>query len=225
MKSIILFATKGGVGKTTVSVMLGKALAREEKVLLVELDRNFSLSSLLGIKGKSTIYDVVHGEGEDFYEDGNLTIIPADGRVFKLEQELTDGKISLENLWVTMKKYPFVVVDSHNSFTPLTVSILRSSDVIIVPFTPDRASAGAYFHTDKVLKEIVKDKPVRGLANRVRRGIFGYSKEDMKYVDLVRKKGEVFRTILPEGKRRPVFEDRTVMKYVENLVEEVKEVM
>lgn len=58
-KVIMLASGKGGTGKSTVSVMLGAALAaRGQKVLLVELDSGLrSVDIISGVYGK-TVYDV-----------------------------------------------------------------------------------------------------------------------------------------------------------------------
>ncbi len=233
MHLIMIFATKGGVGKTTLSIWLGGVFGTEAKTLLVEMDRNFSLSTLLNINTKEvdTLYDVVHGEHlYNFYSKLKLDVLPADGRIFKLENELAEGKISLDYLWDTMEKYEYVVVDSHNSFTPLIVSLFNKASVIVIPFTPDKASLGAYFHTDKILREITKDNidlVQKGVANRVKKGLFGFSKEDMKLVNIARRKTITFTTIIPESKLRgePVFSDKSLTKYVMNLGDEIKEVM
>lgn len=58
-KVIMLASGKGGTGKSTVSVMLGGALAaRGERVLLVELDSGLrSVDLISGVYGK-TVYDI-----------------------------------------------------------------------------------------------------------------------------------------------------------------------
>ena len=59
-KKIVITSGKGGVGKTTIVSILGKALARlGKKVLMVDMDFGLNnLDVLMGIENK-VVYDII----------------------------------------------------------------------------------------------------------------------------------------------------------------------
>ena len=91
---------KGGVGKTTTTVNLGAALAEKgQRVLLVDLDPQGSLSSSFGVErippGQPTAYQVLINPSMDVGDAiinvrENLDIIPADIHLSAAEVELVN---------------------------------------------------------------------------------------------------------------------------------------
>ncbi len=224
-KVMSIFATKGGVGKTGIAVATAFTLSKRGKTLLLELDSNFSVSTLLRIKKNLTIYDVVQGHEGKLYRIGKLHILSSDGRTAIVEKELQEGKIEIKNLLDLASKYRYVVVDHHNAFSLLTTSILEKSAITVVPLTPDALSLGAYFHTHKVLSKLqVRHK---GLANRVHMGIFGIPEKERKILDKAASETELFSTLLPEIRRvrGKLHEEKKFVRGIEKFVEELKEVI
>jgi len=149
MGTVIAVANqKGGVGKTTVTVNLGAALAeRGKKVLLIDLDPQGNLTMAVGLNPpelKETVYDLLvkpeqvaakvvqhlpHQEG--------VEIIPANIDLSGAELELV-GKVGREQI---LKEhiaeiegsYDYILIDCSPSLSVLTVNALTAAGFVLIP--------------------------------------------------------------------------------------------
>ena len=119
-KIIAIANQKGGVGKTTTTINLGAALAKEGmKTLIVDLDEQANATIGLGIKRelvKFSTYDLLTSEAD--YVDGiyptnsdNLNIIPSSNKLASIEKSLQEVKtkeqILLTKLSPLKEKYDY----------------------------------------------------------------------------------------------------------------------
>lgn len=132
---------KGGVGKTTTTLNLGKALSLSgKKVLLVDMDPQANLSQSVG-KGneEESIYDVLcedkepnilHVNGLDLIAS-NLNVAAAD---YKLQSEHFGGYKKLKKKLNHLKEnYDYILIDCPPSLGVLTINSLAfATDLIIV---------------------------------------------------------------------------------------------
>lgn len=178
-KIISVANQKGGVGKTTTTINLGAALAREgQRVLLIDLDPQGNASTGLGIDASDrtiTTYDVLTGEvlpsasvQETSVKD--LLIIPAttdlssadinlmsnEKRSFLLHDALHQPDIDRLNL-------DYVLIDCPPSLNILTVNAMIASDSVVVPLQSE------FFALEGLSQLMLTIREVRQTANKALR--------------------------------------------------------
>ncbi len=144
-KVISLANQKGGVGKTTTSINLAAALAKEgKKVLLIDADPQANASSGLGVDIRAldaTIYEclvngidpkpaVIHTEVD------NLDLIPSHIDLVGAEIEmlgLSNRESILKRIVEQLPGYDYVLIDCSPSLGLITVNALTASQTVIIP--------------------------------------------------------------------------------------------
>jgi len=140
MKRVSVFAIKGGIGKTTVTLLLGLSLAAiGRKVLLVDQDLNSDLSyRLLGedLNSYSMFNKTKYGIGSMVFSGSqfmpvnlinNLDLIPMEpDTIIKADQRLI-----ISQLKIPESKYDYVIFDTPPSYDSVVAeAIMKNSDYI-----------------------------------------------------------------------------------------------
>jgi len=135
---------KGGVGKTTVTVNLGEALAQlGHRVLCIDLDAQHNTTSLLGHKEPDrSIFDVLVGERaiEDILIEtshSGVHLLPANRRLATLDTALS-GEIGRELILRTAlesinQNYDIILIDNGPALGLASVMSLCAADIALVP--------------------------------------------------------------------------------------------
>lgn len=145
-----VFSTKGGVGKTFVSINLAASLAKKQdaRVVLLDLDLDFGNAALaLNLFPKFTISDVVddiRNIDSDLIEsylmphESGIKVLPAN-----LQQQMNDYmnaehiRIILESL---RESFDYIVVDMPARFVDKVMPALALADTLLVVTTPEISS-------------------------------------------------------------------------------------
>lgn len=158
-----VFSTKGGVGKTFVSINLAASLAKnpEKRVVLLDLDLDFGNAALaLNLYPKFTITDVIDDirhMDSDLIEsyltphESGIKVLPAN-----LQPAMNDF-INAEHIRVILESlresFDYVVVDMPGRFVETIMPALALADHLLVITTPELSSV----RNIKVLLVTLKD--------------------------------------------------------------------
>ena len=162
MRRIAIAGLKGGIGKTTICVNLGAALAlRGRRVLLVDTDTQANLSLALGAKEyEKSLADVllhtVTAEECVLPARHNLSLLPSSLGLFKAQQRMV-MELAREEIFVEafsgLTGYDYLLIDCAPSVSLLTVNTVAFVDEVFVPVSMELlALAGARYFI-KFLKD------------------------------------------------------------------------
>lgn len=166
---ISIVNNKGGVGKTTTTINVGKALALlGNKVLLVDMDAQGNLSQCFDIHVvEQQVIDslldrkplLIH----PIENDENLFLAPSDIRMSYREPELFSAIGSDRRLALTLDEhkndFDYILIDCPPANNIITTNCLVASDSCIIPIQPE---ASAYFGVENLLNRI---KEIRDFTN------------------------------------------------------------
>ncbi|PZU20146.1 MAG: sporulation initiation inhibitor Soj [Shinella sp.] len=144
MKTISIINQKGGVGKTTTAVNLGSALSKNHKVLLIDLDKQGSLSSNFSaiVTEENSIYNLfTDGFSEPIIVSDSLHIIPANyemaGIDFVIQNKFSREKILKKSLKQYEGNYDYCIIDCPPDMNLVTINALSASMGTIIPVNTD----------------------------------------------------------------------------------------
>jgi chromosome partitioning protein len=175
-KTIAFSNQKGGVTKTTSSVVFGFGLAkRKNRVLLIDLDPQGNLTDFVGATGKSdkTIYDVLKKDipiSKAIVKMDNFDVVTANRDLFSADLDFNSiGKEFRlkEALESVQDDYDYIIVDTGPALNILTVNAFTACDEIIIPTTASIFAINGIavlFETISVIKKYTNPKlKIRGV--------------------------------------------------------------
>ncbi|WP_029346978.1 ParA family protein [Borreliella garinii] len=151
-KVITIASIKGGVGKSTSAIILSTLLSKNNKVLLIDMDTQASITSYfyekiekLGINfTKFNIYEILK-ENVDIDStiiniDNNLDLIPSYLTLHNFSEDKIEYKDFLlkTSLGTLHYKYDYIVIDTNPSLDVTLKNALLCSDYIIIPMTAEK---------------------------------------------------------------------------------------
>lgn len=173
---IVVFSSKGGVGKTTLSCNLAVCLAQESRknVALVDLNlQGGDVSVMLNLSPRGTIADLVKEEEKIEYSLVNsfmaphmsgLKILPAPLR--PEEADVITSAHIVEILTLLKNHYDFIIVDTTPLFNDLTLSAMELADDILLTFTRDLAAIKHVATDMEILETLAMSEKVKLVLNQ-----------------------------------------------------------
>ncbi|QGY38646.1 AAA family ATPase [Pseudodesulfovibrio cashew] len=147
MRTIVVLNQKGGVGKTSTTVNLGAALARQkQRVLLLDLDPQAHLTYSLGIMAHQlprTMGAVLMGECglmDVVRETADLSVVPASVALAGTEVDLAGverRETRLKEALAGIDGYDFVLMDCPPNLGLLTLNAMVAGTELLVPVQPE----------------------------------------------------------------------------------------
>ncbi|WP_026993710.1 ParA family protein [Flectobacillus major] len=152
---------KGGVGKTTTTINLGKALSiLGNKVLMIDMDSQGNLSQCFGIhEPEHQVIDALLGNLPlpTITVSHNLELTPSDIRMAYKESELgnaigADRRLTLK-IDEVRDQYDYILIDCPPSLGICTTCSLVASNYCVVPIQPE---ASAYHGVESLFNRIAE---------------------------------------------------------------------
>ena len=148
-KTIVIFSTKGGVGKTLIAANLAISLAKEDKrVCLMDLDTQVvgDMAHMFNLNPQKCVADLMNflkkqpqlTKKEEFVVRSKFNDVDFLPGVLKPQQSgyLYPDKLAEVFLFLE-KDYDYIVVDAGKSFSDVFLSALNQANLILLVATPD----------------------------------------------------------------------------------------
>ena len=162
MKIITIWNLKGGTGKTTTTFNLAANLAKDNKMLLLDLDMQANLTSFFDIdtkKYKTNRPDVAILLNDDklsirrsIYHSrfNNIDYVKGSNDVMKIQLE--DISVLASRLSEISTEYDICIIDCHPDASILSENALAIADLVLIPINLDGFSRD---NLNLVIKEII----------------------------------------------------------------------
>jgi pilus assembly protein CpaE len=177
---ISVFAPKGGVGKTTVSVNLAVALREQTRanVLLFDADVGVgNVTAVLDVKDNVGLADLADDEPSDAaFEQAVSVHEPSGVRVLTwgsspAQSELVSVDLLLAALRWARMHHPYVVVDNHPGYDDRTMAMLATANEIFLVVTPEMGAVKNSAQFLDLARQIGLGDTIKVIVNRANHGI------------------------------------------------------
>ncbi|WP_024653029.1 ParA family protein [Borrelia persica] len=201
-KIVTIASIKGGVGKSTTSLLFSVLLARRYKVLLIDMDTQASVTSYFFNKIKEKNIDLINNNISEVLKgileisdsilniENNLDLIPSYLTLHKLNEDFycanrhkaIDLKLKIELRRLKIN-YDYILIDTNPSLDFTLKCALNSTDYVIVPMTAEKWTLESYELLDFFIKKLDKMIPIFFVITR-----FKKNHTHKKLLEIIQKK-------------------------------------
>jgi pilus assembly protein CpaE len=180
---VAVFAPKGGVGKTTISVNLAVALRMQtrQRVLLLDADAGVgNVTAVIDVPAKRGLADMADSSPEYWSDDAFRSLIvthePSGLDVLTWGFEPADAERIGPDLMIAgvrwaRQHYDLVIVDTHPGYDDRTVAMLSVANEILLTVTPEVGPLRNSAQFLQLAHELGIDDTIRVVANRANHGV------------------------------------------------------
>jgi len=180
---IAVFAPKGGVGKTTVSVNLAVALRMQtrQKVLLLDADAGVgNVTAVIDVPARRGLADMADSGPDEWTDDAFRSLIafhePSGLDVLTWGFEPGDAERIGPDLLIAAVRwarqhYELIIVDTHPGYDDRTVAMLSVANEILLTVTPEVGPLRNSAQFLALAHELGIDDTIRVVANRSNHGV------------------------------------------------------
>jgi chromosome partitioning protein len=174
-KVIAIVNHKGGVGKTTTTLNLGKALVLSgHKVLVIDIDSQGNLSQALGVDNpdKQVLHAIIDDEPLPIYPiSENFDLSPSDLSLASREIEMIRMVLSELQLQRAIEsklsQYDYILIDCPPALNVFTTSALIAANSCLVTLQPEIAALkgvkGLFDHIFQIQKRLNTNLHIEGV--------------------------------------------------------------
>jgi pilus assembly protein CpaE len=182
-RAIAVFAPKGGVGKTTLSVNLAVALKTQtrQRVLLLDADAGVgNVTAVIDVPARRGLADMADSTPELWTDDAFRSLIanhePSGLDVLTWGFEPADAERIGPDLLIAAvrwarQSYEVIVIDTHPGYDDRTVAMLSVANEILLIVTPEVGPLRNSAQFLALAHELGIDDHIRVVANRANHGV------------------------------------------------------
>jgi cell division ATPase MinD len=186
MRIIGIFSGKGGVGKSTLTVNLGAALAKRFRKRVAIVDCNITTSHLglyLGMPFlRTTLNNVLRGETEisgALYEhNSGMMVVPASLSTRDLRG--VDMSLLPVALKALLGRAEILILDAAPGLGREAMSVMRASDEVLFVTTPNVPAATDVLRCKDEMREVSNARHLGVVLNMVMGGLHEISERDVE---------------------------------------------